>query len=50
VFSKADVLEAYSLDAPMAVDIARKLRGKGVVIPADIVYTDELVSYLCQYK
>jgi len=50
VFREADYIESLSLDVPFAVQAARKLREKGVDIPKDIINTDELAAYLCQYK
>ena len=50
VFREVDYIEALSLDVPFAVQVAHKLREKGIDIPTDIIETDELVTYLCQYK
>jgi len=50
VFSRAADIEGLSLDVPLAVDMAHKLRSMGIDVPADIIGTDELVTYLCQYK
>ena len=50
VFREADYIESLNLDVPFAVKAAQKLRAKGLEVPTDIIHTDELVIYLCQYK
>lgn len=50
VFAQGDVLKRVNLDIPLAVEIAAKLRAKGVDVPANIISTEEMVEYICQYR
>ncbi|MBP3384866.1 MAG: energy-coupling factor transporter ATPase [Firmicutes bacterium] len=50
VFSHADELREMNLDIPMPVELARRLRARGIDIPADIINIEEMVEYLCQYR
>ena len=50
IFRSTETIESLNLDVPFAVQAAHKLREKGIDIPNDIINTDELVTYLCQYK
>jgi len=50
VFNNADHILRLGLGVPFAVGMAGELRNSGVAVPADIIDTDELVAYLCQYR
>lgn len=50
VFKSAGDIEKLSLDVPLAVSVAGKLRERGIETPADIIEIDDLVTYLCQYR
>ena len=50
VFSRREELQAVNLDIPLAVEIAAKLRDKGIDVPQNIISTEEMVEFLCQYK
>ena len=50
VFSQQEKIKAVNLDVPPAVDLAVKLREKGIDVPTDIIGMEEMVEYLCQYK
>ena len=50
VFSHADELREMNLDIPMPVELARRLRARGIDIPANIINMEEMVEYLCQYR
>lgn len=50
VFAKRDELRAMSLDVPFAVELAHRLRDRGIHIPSDVVEHTELVRTLCQLK
>jgi len=50
VFRNAADIEKLDLDVPLAVKIASTLREKGIMIPEEIINTDELVTYLCRYR
>ena len=49
IFQDIDSLYKLGLDIPPAVEFACELRKNGVDIPQDIIYTEEIVDYLCQY-
>nr|WP_315024736.1 energy-coupling factor transporter ATPase [uncultured Aminipila sp.] len=50
IFSEVGKIRELGLDVPVAVDLADKLRKRGIDIPKDIIRTEEMVEYLCQYK
>ena len=50
VFSQRQLLHSVNLDIPLAVELAGKLREKGIPVPEHIISTEEVVEYLCQYK
>lgn len=50
VFSQGEKVRSVNLDVPLAVELAAKLRDKGIDVPANIIGTEEMVEYLCQYK
>ena len=50
VFAHADELREMNLDIPMPVELARRLRARGIDVPANIINMEEMVEYLCQYK
>lgn len=51
VFSHVEEIKALSLDAPFAVDLAYRLRGRGVEIPGNIISMEEMVDYIaCRFK
>ena len=50
VFSRREELQAVNLDIPLAVEIAAKLRDKGIDVPQNIISTEEMVEFLCQYR
>ncbi len=50
VFSKVDVLKKANLDLPLAVELGYRLREKGIDVPKDIIFEEDLVKYLCQLK
>ncbi|MHC1724078.1 MAG: energy-coupling factor transporter ATPase [Aminipila sp.] len=50
IFSEVEKIREIGLDVPVAVDLADKLRKRGINIPKDIIGTEEMVEYLCQYK
>lgn len=47
VFTAEEELESQHLDMPFAVELIRRLRKKGMDIPADIITEEGLVTYLC---
>ena len=50
VFKHIDQLREINLDVPLAVELADRLRKKGIEVPADIIDTEKMVQILCQYK
>ncbi len=50
VFMRHDELKAMNLTVPMTVELAHRLRKRGIDIPKEIITMEEMVEYLCQYK
>jgi energy-coupling factor transport system ATP-binding protein len=50
VFAHSEELKEMNLDVPLAVELADRLRRRGVNVPADIITVEKMVEYLCQYK
>ena len=50
VFREYDLIKSISLDVPMAVELAQRLRKRGVKIPEDVITSEGLVEYVCQYR
>jgi len=48
IFLRANELKELSLGVPPAVDLAMKLRDRGVDVPEGILDIDEMVEYLCR--
>jgi len=48
IFLRAEELKALSLGVPPAVDLAMKLRERGVAVPEGMLDIDEMVEYLCR--
>lgn len=50
LFSEVEKIREIGLEVPIAVELADKLRNRGINIPKNIIRTEEMVEYLCQYK
>lgn len=50
VFSQKEKVLSASLDIPPAVELAEKLRARGVKVPENIIGMEEMVDYLCRYE
>jgi energy-coupling factor transport system ATP-binding protein len=50
VFTDEKTLRRIRLDVPLAVDMAHKLRERGIDVPHDIITQEKLVEFICQYK
>ena len=50
VFSRGEQVRSVNLDVPLAVELAAKLRLKGITVPENIIGMEEMVEYLCQYR
>ncbi len=50
VFARSDEIRALSLDLPLPVELAERLRKEGFDVPLEIITTEEMVEFICQYK
>lgn len=50
IFAQEETLREVNLEAPMAVALAERLRKRGIKIPEDIITSEGLVEFICQYK
>ncbi len=50
VFSHADEIKDAGLDVPVAVELAVRLRKRGIKIPDDVITVEDMVDFICQYK
>ena len=50
VFPKVEEIRSMNLDVPFAVDLADRLRRRGIPVPPEIINDEEMVDFLCQYK
>lgn len=50
VFCRREELKGLSLEAPVPVELAWKLREKGIDLPEDIVTEEELTEAICRYR
>lgn len=50
IFSRAEEIRKLSLDVPLPVEMAERLRKEGIDIPMEIITTEEMVDFICQYK
>ena len=50
IFRRAEELKALSLGVPPAVDLADRLRQRGIEGPQDLLEVEDIVRYLCQLK
>jgi len=48
VFSRVDELKALGLDAPLAADVAARLRAAGLDVPDGVITDEELAVALCR--
>ena len=46
IFAHPDKIREVNLDVPVAVDIADKLRKKGINVPQNIISTEELAEWV----
>ncbi|GAB1476262.1 energy-coupling factor transporter ATPase [Bacillota bacterium] len=49
-FFRVDEIRSMNLDVPFAVDLADRLRKRGISVPEDIIEEEEMVEFLCRYK
>ena len=50
IFRRVEELKALSLGVPPAVDLADRLRQRGIKVPQDLLEVEDIVRYLCQLK
>jgi energy-coupling factor transport system ATP-binding protein len=50
IFSRADEIRGFGLDVPFTVDLADRLRKKGIPVPEEVIEDREMVDFLCRYK
>ncbi len=50
VFREYDLIKSIGLDVPMAVELAGRLRKRGIRIPEALITSEGLVEYICQYR
>lgn len=50
IFRRTEELKALSLGVPPAVDLADRLRQRGIEVPPDLLEVEDIVRYLCQLK
>ena len=50
IFRRVEELKALSLGVPPAVDLADRLRQRGIEVPQDLLEVEDIVRYLCQLK
>ena len=50
VFSQEEKIMKVNLDVPIAVELAGRLRKRGIKIPGDVVTVEDMVNFICQYK
>lgn len=50
IFARSAEIRALSLDVPLPVELAERLREEGFEVPMEIISTEEMVEFVCQYK
>lgn len=50
VFKQEELLKNANMELPMAVDMAKRLRNRGIDVPEYITTEEELVDFICQYR
>lgn len=50
VFSREKEIRALSLDVPLPVELSQRLRQEGIPVPNEIITTEEMVDFICQYR
>lgn len=48
IFSREEELQELGLDVPLAVDMAQRLRKRGIPVQENIITIESLVEYICQ--
>lgn len=50
VFKEEEILQNANMEIPMAVDMAKRLRKRGIPVPDFVTTEEELVDFICRYK
>lgn len=50
VFSQAEKIMKVNLEVPIAVELAGRLRRRGIKVPGNVVTVEDMVNFICQYK
>lgn len=50
VFSQEEKIMKVNLDVPIAVELAGRLRRRGIKVPGNVVTVEDMVNFICQYK
>jgi len=50
VFERVEEIRELSLDVPLPVELAERLRQEGFEVPFEIITAEEMVDFICQYK
>ena len=50
IFKHTDELWQLNLGVPFAVEMAERLRKQGIDVPNNVINTEKMVEFLCQYK
>lgn len=50
VFKQEETLKNANMELPMAVDMAKRLRRRGIEVPDFVTTEEELVDFICQYR
>lgn len=50
VFSQRQTIMEANLEVPLAVEMAQRLRNRGISVPEDVITIERLVDFICQYK
>lgn len=50
LFKQEETLKNANMELPMAVDMAKRLRRRGIEVPDFVTTEEELVDFICQYR
>lgn len=50
VFAHSEEIREVNLDVPLVVELAQRLRRRGIKIPNNVITPEEMVEFICQYK
>ncbi len=50
IFCRVNEIRQMDLDVPFAVDLANRLRERGIDVPKNVIEEEEMVDFLCRYR